>query len=78
MVQFGPGKMVTLTTMLHDVRDGKWQGDPLCAQDALLAYQKNFLWSGGSEDGGVIANVERELSIRATTLQDTPHSTFSR
>ncbi|CAL8466705.1 g6241 [Coccomyxa elongata] len=47
-------------------------------QDALVAYQKNFLWSGGSEDGGVIANVERELSIRATMLHDTPHSTFSR
>lgn len=47
-------------------------------QEALLAYQRHFLWEGGSEDGGVIANVERELSIRAAIMHDTPHSVLTK
>jgi hypothetical protein len=47
-------------------------------QEALQAYQRAFLWEGGSEDGGVIANVERELGIRAAMLHDASHSVLSR
>lgn len=43
------------------------------AQEALQAYQRNFLWNEGAE-GGVLMNLERELGIRATMITDTPHS----
>ncbi len=46
------------------------------AQEALQAYQRHFLWSEGAE-GGVLMNIERELSIRAAMITDTPHSVFS-
>ena len=45
------------------------------AQEALEAYQRHFIWSQGAE-GGVLFNIERELSIRAAMTTDTPHSVF--
>jgi len=45
-------------------------------QEALQAYQRHFLWNEEAE-GGVLMNIERELSIRAAMITDTPHSIFS-
>ena len=36
-------------------------------QEALQAHQRHFVWSEGAE-GGVLATIEHELSIRAQSL----------
>ena len=42
-------------------------------QEALQAHQRHFVWSEGAE-GGVLANIEHELSMRAQSLTGTAQS----
>ena len=45
-------------------------------QEALQAQQRHFVWSEGAE-GGVLANIERELSIRAQSLTGVAQSVIT-
>ena len=42
-------------------------------QEALQAHQRHFTWAGGRDGAGVLANIDRELGIRAAMLNNEVH-----
>lgn len=47
-----------------------------CMQEALEAHQRYFVWDE-AEEKGILGSIERELALRAATVNDTPRSVFS-
>ena len=47
-----------------------------CMQEALEAHQRYFVWDE-AEEKGIFGSIERELALRAATVNDTPRSVFS-
>lgn len=45
-------------------------------QEALEAHQRYFVWDK-EEDRGIFGSIERELALRAATVNDSPRSVFS-